>query len=183
MVGEKLKRHDVIIWTGIKPINNPCANSTLKVLKMPLGTSVPWVVIANELHLIHFQHHAGKWGHGDIAHLSFWGRAATRCELQKRHRLCNLSTRVSQVVVHRFSLIFNEIKTLVFYAFAHLFNTYSTECLLCASPASWLRMQALPSVAWISSPAPHVLAVWVWASFLILLCLVFLSYEMRIGSP
>lgn len=35
IVGEKLKRHDVIIWTGIKPINNPCANTTLKVLKMP----------------------------------------------------------------------------------------------------------------------------------------------------
>jgi hypothetical protein len=34
IVRKKLKQHYIIIWTGIKPINNPRANITLEALKI-----------------------------------------------------------------------------------------------------------------------------------------------------
>lgn len=153
MVREKLKRHDVIIWTGIKPINNPCANTTLKVLKMPSDISMPWVVIVSDLHLIHFQHHTGTWlspALGKGCHPK-WAREEIQL-VQSERRV--LSRDCAQI----FTYFLVKSKH---WCCMHLliYSTHIYQYLLCVSPALWLRMRALKLVNWISSPAPPLLVV------------------------
>lgn len=84
---------------------------------------MPWVVIASDLHLIHFQHHTETWLTSASEE-----RLPPEVSHKRDNRSYNPSTRFSQVIVHRLSL--NEVKTLAFYAFAHLFKTYlpNTYC-------------------------------------------------------
>lgn len=55
---------------------------------------MPWVVIASDLHLIHFQHYAGT----RLAQASLEG-------LPPQVRLYSLNTGFSHVIGHRFTLI------------------------------------------------------------------------------